>query len=102
MSTSDAFLLSLSLNIVKDIYVRYIRPECDDTRILSLTRVVVITIGIVACLGAAWFETVLEYAVIAYTIYGAGIFFPLLMALYWTRATRSGSLLAITAGRFLA
>jgi SSS family solute:Na+ symporter len=98
MSTSDSYLLSPATNIVKDIYVRFINPNCPDQKILMLTRLWVVIIGVLAFSGAMWFETVLQYALVAYTIYGAGVFFPILAAFFWKRATNIGTIYSIIGG----
>jgi SSS family solute:Na+ symporter len=98
MSTSDSYLLSPATNIVKDIYVRFLNPNCNDRKILKLTRLWVVILGFVAFSGAMWFETVLAYAIVAYTIYGAGVFFPIVAAFFWKGATNAGAISSIVGG----
>jgi SSS family solute:Na+ symporter len=98
MSTSDSYLLSPATNIVRDIYTRFMNPDCPDEKVLKLTRIWVVILGLLAFSGAMWFETVLRYALIAYTIYGAGVFFPILAAFFWKRATNIGALVSIVGG----
>ncbi len=98
MSTSDSYLLSPATNIVRDIYLRFINKDCDDLKILKLTRLWVVILGVLAFSGAMWFETVLAYAMVAYTIYGAGVFFPIVSAFFWKRATNAGAISSIIGG----
>lgn len=98
MSTSDSYLLSPATNIVRDIYLRFMKPNASDKKILFLTRLWVVVLGVLAFSGAMWFETVLEYAMIAYTIYGAGVFFPIVASFFWKRATSAGAVSAIIGG----
>ncbi|MDW0113100.1 sodium:solute symporter family protein [Sporosarcina saromensis] len=98
MSTSDSYLLSPATNIVKDIYVRFMKPEASDRSILLQTRIWVVILGVLALSGALWFETVLQYAMVAYTIYGAGVFFPIVTSFFWKGATNAGAVSAIIGG----
>lgn len=98
MSTSDSYLLSPATNIVKDIYVRFMKPDATDKTILLQTRVWVVILGVLALSGALWFETVLQYAMVAYTIYGAGVFFPIVTSFFWRGATNAGAVSAIIGG----
>lgn len=98
MSTSDSYLLSPATNIVKDIYARFMNPDVTDDQILKLTRIWVVILGFLAFAGAMWFETVLQYAMVAYTIYGAGVFFPIVTSFFWTGATNKGAIAAIVGG----
>ena len=98
MSTSDSYLLSPATNIVRDIYLRFLKPDATDNKILYLTRLWVIILGVVAFAGAMWFETVLAYAMIAYTIYGAGVFFPIVASFFWKGATNKGAVASIIGG----
>lgn len=98
MSTSDSYLLSPATNIVKDIYVRFMKPDASDKKILFLTRLWVVILGVLALSGALWFETVLQYAMVAYTIYGAGVFFPIVTSFFWKGATNAGAISAIIGG----
>jgi len=98
MSTSDSYLLSPATNIVRDIYLRFINPQAEDKKILFLTRLWVVILGVFAFAGAMWFETVLAYAMVAYTIYGAGVFFPIVASFFWKGATNKGALASIIGG----
>ncbi|MBY7144502.1 sodium:solute symporter family protein [Virgibacillus sp. NKC19-3] len=98
LSTADSYLLSPATNIVKDIYVRFINPSTSDQQILRLTRICVVLLGVVALSGALWFDTFLEFMLVGYTIYGAGVFFPILAAFFWKGATNKGALAAIAGG----
>lgn len=98
LSTADSYLLSPATNIVKDIYVRFMNPEASDKAILKLTRFFVVLLGVVALSGALWFDSFLSFMLLGYTVYGAGVFFPILAAFFWKRATYVGAVAAITGG----
>lgn len=98
VSTANSFLLTPATNLMRDVYQRFLDPRASDRRILLLTRVLVVVLGVLALVALRFFETILEMALWAYTMYGAGITPALLAAFIWPRATRLGGVLSILAG----
>src|SRR5690625_1240703 len=98
LSTADSYLLSPATNITKDIYVRFINPNASDQHILRLTRTSVVVLGLVALIAALGFESFLEFMLVGYTVYGAGVFFPILAAFFWRGATNIGAVVAMIGG----
>lgn len=101
VSTADSFLLTPATNVQHDIWDRFVRgwlrrigwirrrlPEEPTGReSVFLLRAVVVVLGIWAFLQIAAFENVLDAALYAYTMYGAGITPAVLAAFFWKRAT---------------
>ena len=98
MSTADSYLLSPATNISKDLYKRFINPEATDKQILIITRVSVVILGLIGLAGALWFDTFLGFMLVGYTVYGAGVFFPILAAFLWRGATYKGAVASIVGG----
>jgi len=98
VSTADSYLLVPATNIGHDLYQRYFRPNASQRELLLVSRLAVLFLGILAFLMVSFFETILEAAYAAYTIYGAGITPALLAAFLWKRASSTGAMLSILGG----
>ena len=76
ISTADSFLLVPSTCFIRDIYLNYINPKASEKRTVFLSRIMVLTFGIIAWLVSLLFAestTVFQKALTAFTIYGAAI-----------------------------
>ncbi|MFC1562693.1 sodium:solute symporter [candidate division KSB1 bacterium] len=98
ISTASSFLLVPSINIIRDIYQRFINPNASQQRILIYSRITIILLGIFAIIQVKFFETVLEMALYAYTMYGVSITPATLAAFFWKRVTPSGGVSSIAGG----
>ena len=98
VSTADSFLLVPATNIMRDIYQRFINPEVSQKKMVFMTRMAVVALGIVAYVQLRFFDTILEAALYAYTMYGVGITPALMGCFFWKRATTAGGLSSIIAG----
>ncbi len=97
VSTADSFLLIPATNLTRDVY-QVLRPGASERFLVGLTRVLILVLAGIAYLLVQEFETVLEAAVTAYTVYGAAIAPALLAAFLWKRATAAGAVASILAG----
>ena len=98
VSTADSFLLIPSTNLTRDIYSRYINQSADEKRILLISRILVLVLGLIAFLLVSQFKTVLGAAFTAYNIYGTSITPALLATFLWKRATSQGAIASIITG----
>ncbi|MBU8933802.1 MAG: sodium:solute symporter family protein [candidate division Zixibacteria bacterium] len=98
VSTADSFLLVPSINIMRDIYQRFINPNLPQKRMVLYSRIVVVILGIFAFAQVRFFERILEMAIYAYTMYGVGITPAVMAAFFWKRATAAGGVTSIAAG----
>jgi SSS family transporter len=101
ISTADSFLLVPATTLMRDVYLNYINPNADEKKIVLLSRLLVLGLGIIAyivSLGFAKSEGFFERALYAYTIYGAAITPSLVAALFWKRATKEGAVASIITG----
>lgn len=100
VSTANSFLLTPATNLMRDVYQRFINPSATDRQVLLYTRALVVILGAVGfvVVSSDFFTTILEMALWAYTMYGAGITPALLAAFVWPRATRAGGVCSILAG----
>ena len=101
ISTADSFLLVPATTLMRDIYLNYINPKANEKKIVFLSRVLVLILGILAyivSLGFARSAGFFERALYAYTIYGASITPSLVAALFWKGATKAGAVSSIITG----
>ncbi|MBN2269895.1 MAG: sodium:solute symporter family protein [Sedimentisphaerales bacterium] len=101
ISTADSFLLVPATTFIKDIYQTYINPKADEKRIVFMSRLMVLTFGVIAWLVSLAFAestTVFEKALYAFTVYGSAVTPCLVAALLWKGATKQGAISSILAG----
>lgn len=98
LSTGNTFLLVPSTNASRDIYQRFIKPDADEKRMVSLQRVFVVIFGGIGLLLLTQFETVLSMALYAYSLVGASLTPALLAAFLWKRVTAQGGVACIAGG----
>ena len=83
---------------MRDVYQRFVNPAVTDRQMLLYTRTLVVVLGAVGFIVGNFFETILQMALWAYTMYGAGITPALLAALMWPRVTPQGGIASIAVG----
>ena len=98
VSTADSFLLIPATNLTRDVYCRYINIEASEQKILFISRLLIIVLGLLAFLLVSKFTTILNAAFTAYNIYGTSITPALLAAFTWRRATKEGAIASIITG----
>ncbi|HEY6447831.1 MAG TPA: sodium:solute symporter family protein [Acidobacteriaceae bacterium] len=101
MSTANNFLFSPATNLINDIYIRYISPDASNRRILLVSRLTVVLLGVWALVQATQITNVLQQTLYAYTVYSAALTPVILAAFYSKRATAAGAVTAIGAGTFI-
>ena len=104
ISTADSFLLVPATTLMRDIYINYINPNVNEKKIVLLSRVLVLMLGIVAYIVSLGFDKsagFFEKALYAYTIYGAAITPSLVAALFWKGATKAGAISSILTGTII-
>ena len=98
ISTANNYLFSPATNLVNDIYVRYLAPEASNKRVLIVSRLTVVLLGIWSLYQAMHTGSILKATLYAYTIYSATLTPVVLAAFYSRRANASGAVSAIAAG----
>ena len=98
-STSSATLLAPSTSFVENI-LKNLRPGMSDRQQLTAMRVTIVAFtGIVLAYAIAMQGTsIYELVSSAYQVTLVGAFVPLVMGLYWKRATTQGAICSIAAG----
>ena len=98
VSTADSFLLVPATNLIRDIFQRFIRPDITERQFVNYSRIAVVLLGLFAYAQLTLFDSVLEMALYAYTMYGVGITPAVMAAFFWKRATAAGGVAGIGLG----
>jgi len=98
ISTANSFLLTPASALMNDVYRNAINPQASEKQILFWTRVLVVVLGALGFVALRFFQTILQMALWAYTMYGAAVTPALLAAFIWPRATRQGGVASIASG----
>lgn len=99
MSTIDSQLLVCSSVISEDFYKGLLRPNASDQELVSLGRVSVIGVALIATLLASNPEAgVLTLVSYAWAGFGAAFGPVVILSLYWQRMTRNGAIAGIVLG----
>lgn len=101
ISTANNYLFSPATNLVEDVYVRFINKNAPQKRILVLSRLCVVGLGVFALVQGAYWTSVLAMALYAYTIYSAAITPVVMSAFFWKRANTAGAVTSIALGTFV-
>lgn len=97
MSTASGTLLASSTLISNDIIKRFFKKDVTDQQYLKLSRIVTTVIGILTIVCALWIQDVLVALDVAYAVLSGGIFTPVVLGLFWKRATAKAAFFAIIA-----
>jgi len=98
ISTANNYLFSPATNLIHDVYGRFINPHASEQRRLVMSRIIVVLLGAFALLQATRFESILNAAVYAYTVYGAAVTPAVMAVFFWRRATTAGAVTSILLG----
>ena len=99
MSTADGLLLAIANALSHDLYYKIIDPKADTRIRLIVARVLLLVIGAAAALIASFQLTGILGAVAwAFCFACSGLFFPLVLGIWWKRANRPGAIAGMIAG----
>ena len=101
ISTANNWLFSPATNLVNDIYIRYVAPQASNKKILAISRLMVVLLGLWALYQSMHIDSVLKKALYAYTIYSAALTPVILAAFFWKRATAAAAVASIATGTFI-
>ncbi len=99
MSTADGLLLAIANALSHDLYYKIIDPSADTKTRLIVARVLLIVIGAAAALIASLQLTGILGAVAwAFCFACSGLFFPLVLGVWWKRANTAGAIAGMVGG----
>jgi sodium/pantothenate symporter len=99
MATVSTFLVVVASGVVRDIYQRFIHPQADDRRLKWVSRGTIVAVGLVSVISAIWPPEYLQTLIVLGGSLAAAAFLPpVVLGLYWRRATASGAFAAMVSG----
>jgi cation/acetate symporter len=99
MSTADGLLLAIANALSHDLYYKIIDPKAETKTRLVVARVLLIVIGALGAFVASFKLTSILGAVAwAFDFACSGLFFPLVLGVWWKRANRQGAIAGMLAG----
>lgn len=98
ISTANAFLLSPSTSLARDVVQRFIAPGISDRCLMGVQRVFIVVLAALAYVMLRFYPNVLSMAFTAYTFVGAGLTPAILAAFLWRRATPMAGVASIAGG----
>ena len=99
MSTADGLVLAISNALSHDVYYNMIDPKADVRKRLIVARVLLIVVGAAgAYIASMRITSILGAVAWAFDFAMSGLFFPLVLGVWWKRATREGAIAGILAG----
>jgi SSS family solute:Na+ symporter len=101
ISTANNYLFSPATNLINDVYSRFVRPRASQREMLIASRLLVIGLGGFALMQSAFWESMLERQLYAYTVYSAAITPVVLAAFFWKRATAAAAVTSIALGTII-
>lgn len=101
MSSADTALFApatiVANDIIRPLYHRKHGQPMEDKKLTTLVRISVIVLGLIATLFGTFTQSVFTLEVIGFTVQIV-LFFPLLLALYWKKANRTGAVVGMLGG----
>ena len=98
ISTANNYLFSPSTNLIHDVYQRFINKNASPARIMIVSRLIVVLLGLFAVLQACRIQSVLKASLYAYTVYGAAVTPSVMAVFFWRRSTTAGAITSIILG----
>ncbi len=99
MSTADGLLLAMANALSHDLYYKIIDPKAETRKRLLTSRVLLVVIGAASALVASMKLTGILGAVAwAFCFAMSGLFFPLVLGVWWKRANRAGAIAGMSVG----
>jgi len=99
MSTADGLLLAIANALSHDLYYKMIDPKADTAKRLIVARVLLVVIGGLAAFVASFKLTSILGAVAwAFDFAASGLFFPLVLGIWWKRANTQGAIAGMALG----
>lgn len=99
MSTADGLLLAIANALSHDLYYKIIDPKADTRHRLIVARVLLIGIGAAgAAVASLKLTGILGAVAWAFCFACSGLFFPLVLGIWWKRANMQGALAGMIGG----
>jgi SSS family solute:Na+ symporter len=97
MSTVNSFLQSGASSLAYDVW-RHLDPSAGEKRLLTLSRVFVVVLGLLSFALALWFRAVVPALLFTLSMWTAGVLIPTLVALFGYRLSPRVALSSLLGG----
>jgi cation/acetate symporter len=99
LSTADGLLLAIANALSHDIYYKMIDPKASTMRRLTVARVLLVGVAIVAAAVAGTRPAgIIQMVAWAFSLAAAGLFAPLVLGIWWKRTTAAGAIAGMIVG----
>jgi cation/acetate symporter len=99
MSTADGLILAISNALSHDVYYKIIDPKADVAKRLIVARILLVVVGAFgAYIASMRLTSILGSVAWAFDFAMSGLFFPLVLGVWWKRATRQGAIAGMLLG----
>jgi cation/acetate symporter len=99
LSTADGLLLTIANALSHDVYYKMIDPHASTKRRLTIAKILLLVVAIIAASVAAQKPADILFLVSAAFSFAAAAFFPaLVLGIFWKRASSWGAILGMIAG----
>ncbi|WP_083521250.1 sodium:solute symporter [Alicyclobacillus kakegawensis] len=95
MSTASGTLIAASTLISHDIINKHLFPGITERKLVQVSRMITLALGVVAIAFAAWIQQVIVALDVAYAILAGSIFLPLALGLFWKKVTAKAAFYSI-------
>ena len=101
MSTADGLVLAIANALSHDLYYKIIDPKAETAKRLIVARVLLVIIGFAgATIAAMKIQGILGSVIWAFDFAMSGLFFPLVLGVWWKRANSQGAVAGMLLGLF--
>jgi SSS family solute:Na+ symporter len=97
MSTVNSFLQSGASSLAYDAF-RHFRPAASKTRLLALSRLSVVLLGVLSLILALWFQMIVPALLFTLSLWTAGVLIPTLAAVTGRKLRKDTALISMLAG----
>ena len=99
MSTADGLILAISNALSHDVYYKIVDPKADVAKRLIVARILLVVVGAFgAYIASMRLTSILGSVAWAFDFAMSGLFFPLVLGVWWKRATRQGAIAGMLLG----
>ncbi len=99
MSTADGLLLAIANALSHDLFYKMINPQADTRLRLIVARVLLLGIGAAGAFVASFqLTTILGAVAWAFDFACSGLFFPIVLGIWWKRANKEGAIAGMVGG----
>jgi cation/acetate symporter len=99
MSTADGLVLAIANALSHDLYYKIIDPKAETAKRLIVARVLLVVIGFAgATIAAMKIQGILGSVIWAFDFAMSGLFFPLVLGVWWKRANAQGAVAGMLLG----